>query len=85
MTRRSESRSAGQHSAGHGASGQGASGQGASGQDSSSRDSSSRGTAGSGLVDPMPPGDAELITSSRTSDPAAYAVLYQRHVVAARA
>jgi RNA polymerase sigma factor (sigma-70 family) len=42
------------------------------------------GTAGPGLADPMPPSDAELVTASRTSDSAAYAVLYQRHVVAAR-
>jgi RNA polymerase sigma factor (sigma-70 family) len=42
------------------------------------------GTAGSGSAEPMPPSDAELITASRASDSAAYAVLYQRHVVSAR-
>ena len=41
-------------------------------------------TAGAGLSDPLPPSDAELITASRTPGPDAYAVLYQRHVVAAR-
>ena len=42
------------------------------------------GNAGSGLADPMPPSDTELVMASRASDSAAYAVLYQRHVVAAR-
>jgi RNA polymerase sigma factor (sigma-70 family) len=42
------------------------------------------GTAGAELSDPMPPSDAELIAASRASDSDAYAVLYQRHVVAAR-
>src|SRR6202034_3516226 len=42
------------------------------------------GTAGAELSDPLPPSDAELITASRASGSDAYAVLYQRHVVAAR-
>src|SRR5580693_1699036 len=48
------------------------------------RHSAGPSAAGPELADPMPPSDVELITASRASDPAAYAVLYQRHVVAAR-
>ena len=41
-------------------------------------------TSGSGLADSLPISDAELLAASRASAPAAYAVLYRRHVIAAR-
>ena len=48
------------------------------------RHSAGPSAAGPEPAGPVPPSDVELITASRASDPAAYAVLYQRHVVAAR-